>query len=182
MYAGYHVQVGENYFLNSDCHTMQLVWYEGHHIPVDKILSYLQSGTMHAVGDTNWPLCTTWWNLLAWEPTKATIYPYQLTRYARSGHQIPFTVKTQYRKFETNIPRKGIARPQPQFPHSCVCERFIYIFPRSVCLFCHWKIFGPIQSWEFMNRSQTHECGYCDWGRAIPFLGIYKWVFRCSVW
>jgi hypothetical protein len=36
------------------------------------------------------------------------------------------TAKTQYRKFETNIPRKGIARPQPQFPYSCVCERFIY--------------------------------------------------------
>jgi hypothetical protein len=28
--------------------------------------------------------------------------------------------KEQYRKFETNIPRKGIARPQSQFPHSRV--------------------------------------------------------------
>ncbi len=36
------------------------------------------------------------------------------------------TVKNQYRKFETNISRKGIARPQSQFPHSCVFERFIY--------------------------------------------------------
>ncbi len=27
-------------------------------------------------------------------------------------------------KFETNIPRKGIARPQSQFPHSFFCERF----------------------------------------------------------
>jgi hypothetical protein len=36
------------------------------------------------------------------------------------------TASTQYWKFETNIPRKGIARPQSQFPHSCVCERFIY--------------------------------------------------------
>ncbi len=26
-----------------------------------------------------------------------------------------------------------------------------------------------------------HECGNCNWGRAIPFLGIHKWVFRCSV-
>jgi hypothetical protein len=33
------------------------------------------------------------------------------------------TAKTQY--------RKGIARGQSQFPHSCVCERFIL-----VCLFC----------------------------------------------
>ncbi len=41
------------------------------------------------------------------------------------------TAKTQYRKFETNIPRKGIARAQSQFPHSCVCERFIYSHDRS---------------------------------------------------
>ncbi len=37
-----------------------------------------------------------------------------------------YTAKTQYRKFETNIPRKEIERPQSQFPHSYVCERFIY--------------------------------------------------------
>jgi hypothetical protein len=30
------------------------------------------------------------------------------------------TAKTQYRKFETNILRKGIAPPQSQFPHSSV--------------------------------------------------------------
>ncbi len=41
------------------------------------------------------------------------------------------TAKTQYRKFETNIPRKGTARPQSQFPHSCVYERFIYSHDRS---------------------------------------------------
>jgi hypothetical protein len=36
------------------------------------------------------------------------------------GH---YTAKTKCRKFETNIPRKGISGPQSQFPHSCVCER-----------------------------------------------------------
>ncbi len=35
--------------------------------------------------------------------------------------------KNQYRKFETNIPRKGTARPQ-QFPHSCVCERLYSMY------------------------------------------------------
>jgi hypothetical protein len=25
----------------------------------------------------------------------------------------------------------------------------------------------------YLNRSQTHECGNCDCGRAFPFLGIY---------
>ncbi len=33
------------------------------------------------------------------------------------------------------------------------------------------------QSWEYINRSQTHECGNWDLGRAIPFLGIHKWDF-----
>jgi hypothetical protein len=39
------------------------------------------------------------------------------------------TTKTQYRKFETNIPRKGIELPQSQFPHSCICERFTLYIP-----------------------------------------------------
>jgi hypothetical protein len=37
------------------------------------------------------------------------------------------TAKTKYRNFATNIPRKGISGSQYQFPHSCVCERFIEI-------------------------------------------------------
>jgi hypothetical protein len=44
------------------------------------------------------------------------------------------TAKNQYRKFETNIPRKGIARPQSQFPHSSVCERFIYCITNTIGL------------------------------------------------
>jgi hypothetical protein len=35
--------------------------------------------------------------------------------------------------------------------------------------------------WEYINQSQTPECGYWDWGHAIYFLGIHKWDFRCSV-
>ncbi len=37
------------------------------------------------------------------------------------------TAKTQYRKFETIFPEKGIVWPRLQFPHACVsvCERFI---------------------------------------------------------
>jgi hypothetical protein len=41
------------------------------------------------------------------------------------------SAKEQYLKFEINIPRKGIAWPQSQFPHSCVCERFIYSHDQS---------------------------------------------------
>jgi hypothetical protein len=56
----------------------------------------------------------------------------------------------------------------------------IYIFPWSVCLFCCRKIEGP-RTWEYIDRSQTHECGNWDWGNAIPFLGIHKSKFLCSV-
>ncbi len=44
---------------------------------------------------------------------------------AKSVH----TAKNQFRIFETNIPGKGNARPQSQFPHSRVCERFILYIP-----------------------------------------------------
>jgi hypothetical protein len=37
-----------------------------------------------------------------------------------------YTAKTNCRKFEINIPRKGISGYQSQFPHSCVCGRIIY--------------------------------------------------------
>ncbi len=55
----------------------------------------------------------------------------------------------------------------------------IYIFPGLVCLFCCRKVCGP--TWEDINSSQTHECGNCDWGCAIPRKGIHKSDFRCSV-
>ncbi len=38
---------------------------------------------------------------------------------------------TGQRKSHSCIPRKGIVRPQSQFPQSCVCERFIYSQDRS---------------------------------------------------
>ncbi len=41
------------------------------------------------------------------------------------------SILTLQRQFRLYIPFLGIARPQPQFPHSCVCERFIYFQDRS---------------------------------------------------
>jgi hypothetical protein len=38
---------------------------------------------------------------------------------------------TLQRKSNLCIPFLGIAQPQSQFPHSCVCERFIYSQDRS---------------------------------------------------
>ncbi len=54
----------------------------------------------------------------------------------------------------------------------------IYIFPRTVSLFC-WRKYVD-RSWNYMNRSQTHECWNWGWGHAIPRKGIYKGEFRCS--
>ncbi len=87
------------------------------------------------------------------------------------------TAKIKCRKFETNIPRKGISGPQSQFPYSCELWAN-YIFPQWVCLFC-WRKYVD-WSWEYINGSRTHECGNCGWGRAIPRKGIYKRNCRCS--
>ncbi len=89
-----------------------------------------------------------------------------------------FTEKTQYQKFETNSPGKGIARPQFQFPHLCVCDQFLYSHHRSA-----YSAAGKYvdRSREYINCSMTHGCGNWDWGRIIPFLGTHLWDFRCSV-
>ena len=62
---------------------------------------------------------------------------------------------------------------------SFMCLWANYIFPRWVCLFC-WRKYVD-WSWEYINRSKTHECGNWGWGRAIPRKGIYKRNCRCSV-
>jgi hypothetical protein len=59
-----------------------------------------------------------------------------------------------------NIPRKGIARSQSQFPYSCVCERYIYSHDQSAYIFCCRK-YADL-SWEYIDRSQKHECGNWD--------------------
>ncbi len=56
----------------------------------------------------------------------------------------------------------------------------IHIFPGLVCLFWCREIQYVDRSWEYINRSQTHECGNWGWGRAIPRNGIHKWDFPCS--
>ncbi len=55
----------------------------------------------------------------------------------------------------------------------------IYVFPGSVCLLCCSQYVE--RSWEYINRTQTHECRNWDWGRGIPFLGIHKFDFPYSV-
>jgi hypothetical protein len=67
----------------------------------------------------------------------------------------------------------------PEKEYRGLSPNFNYIFPRWVCLFC-WRKYVD-RSWEYINRSQTHECGNWGWGCAIPRKGIYKQNCRCSV-
>ncbi len=88
------------------------------------------------------------------------------------------TAKTKYQNFETNIPRKGISGSQSQFPHSCVCEWFLYSHDRSA-----YSAGGNTyveRSWDYLNRSLTHECGNWGSGRAFPRKGIHMRNFLCS--
>jgi hypothetical protein len=52
----------------------------------------------------------------------------------------------------------------------------LYIPRRSVHIFPAEEYAD--QWWEYINRSQTHEFGNWDCGRAIPFLGIFVSSFR----
>jgi hypothetical protein len=62
------------------------------------------------------------------------------------------------------IPRKGIARPRPQFPHSWVCERSIYSIPTfgPPTVFSCSRIGRPIKGIYTVNHSQKHECRNWD--------------------
>jgi hypothetical protein len=56
------------------------------------------------------------------------------------------------------IPEKEYRGLSPNFHiHLSVSELYI---PTWVCLFC-WRKYVD-RSWEYINRSQTHECG--NWG------------------
>jgi hypothetical protein len=57
------------------------------------------------------------------------------------------------------FPEKELPGLSSQFPHSCVCERFIYSHDRSA-----YSTAGKYvdQSGKYINRSQTHEWGNWD--------------------
>ncbi len=84
--------------------------------------------------------------------------------------------RPKFWKFETNKPRRGTAQSQFQFPHSCFCEQFTYMYIPTIGL--------PILLQENMwtdPGAHIHECGNWDWCHAIHFLGINKWDFFGAV-
>ncbi len=94
---------------------------------------------------------------------------------------LPVTISTSIftaTKFHWCIPRKGITRPQYQFSYSCVCERFIHSQDPST-YFPAADIGSLIVG---IYKSLTDTCsGNSDWGRKIPFLGIFVLNFRYCV-
>ncbi len=116
-----------------------------------------------------------WFEILHTRSRHSVIFPVDSVNAVLHSPYFESHCKDTIPKFETKIHRKGIARSQ--FPHSCVSERFIYSHNRSAYSAAEKYV---DRSWEYINRSQTHECGNWDISHAIPYLGIYKWVFRCS--
>ncbi len=57
-----------------------------------------------------------------------------------------------------------------------MCLWATYVFPGSVHIFPAAEEADRL--WEYINHSQTHECGNWDCGLAIPFLGIFVSNFR----
>jgi hypothetical protein len=82
-----------------------------------------------------------------------------------------FSTNTLQRNSHACIPFLGIARPQSQFPHSCVWERFIYIPRIGPHIFLQQNM--VIDGGNYLNRSRTHECG--NW---VSFLGNFVSNFR----
>ena len=85
-------------------------------------------------------------------------------------------------KIRNKYSQKRNCTASVQFTQSfvCFCERLIYFQVRST-----YSAAGKYvdRSWQYINRSKTHECGNWDcwdWGRTNPFLGKHKWNLRCS--
>jgi hypothetical protein len=78
------------------------------------------------------------------------------------------------------FPEKGIARPQSQFPCSCVCERFIYFQNRPTYIFPCSRIGRSLVGiCKSLTDTLMLKLGLRQ--QRIPFLGIFVSNFLCCV-
>ncbi len=70
-----------------------------------------------------------------------------------------YWICTLQRKSHLAVPRKEVARPQSQFPHSCVCERFIYSHNRSAYSPSPWVIISlsPLSLFHSTLFTTSHQ-------------------------
>jgi hypothetical protein len=85
-----------------------------------------------------------------------------------------------HRKIDSERVKAGSILPVSDVPnfHIHVSVIDLYIPKIGPHIFLQEK---ANRSWEYINRSQAHECGNWDCGRAIPFLGIFVSNFRYIV-
>ncbi len=90
----------------------------------------------------------------------------------------PQLERTLQGKSHLCIPFLGIVQPQSQFPHSCVCEQFIYSQDQSTYFPAAEYADG---TWNYKNLSQI--CKWRNWKRehynsvleiTVSFLGKHK--------
>ncbi len=136
----------------------------------------------------SWRMSTWSWRRMEQRYCTALIIcnnKYESVKYCLSRH---FIIELEYRtlqrtnteKLKQIFPEKEWRGHSPNFHiHVSVSDLSIPTIYLPIPL---QEICGVVDpSWEYINRSQTYECGNWDWGRAIPRKGIHKRNFRCSV-
>ncbi len=143
-------------------HTVKLqygvwLWMAGQHMRTERESIELVRGSVDWGCALRWNVATSSkkWHCLAIYLASSD------TTYHSVCHLSLCTANTQYRKFETNIPRKGIARPQSQFPHIHVSVSGLYIPTIGLPILLQENMWTDPGIYT-VNRSQTHECG--NWG------------------
>jgi hypothetical protein len=93
-----------------------------------------------------------------------------------------YTAKNPKSKFEKNIPKKGFAQPQYQFPHSCVSELFIFSHNQSAYSAAGniWPILGICKSLTVEIGTEVAQFPEKEYINGI-FIAVYDAIFTLKV-